>query len=81
MADTSSRSTARADRYEVRAVWKDSTDAMVSQSVEQFDLQPMLERGPDLFGVYVVYGGHVEDHATRAKAETHADQLNGGDRS
>lgn len=77
MADTRARSAARSDRYEVRAVWKDGNDAMASQAVEHFDHQPMLQRAPDLFGVYVIYGGHVEDHATRDKAETHASQLNG----
>lgn len=67
----------RPPSFEVRAVWKDGPDALVSQSVEQFDMQPMFERAPELFGVYAVYGGHVEDHATRAAAETHAGQLNG----
>lgn len=71
----------RPARYEVRAVWKDGADSMVSQAVEQFDMEPMLERTPDLYGVYVVYGGHVEDHPTRAAAETHAGQINGEVRS
>lgn len=67
--------------YEVRAVWREKGEAMSSQAVEHFDSQPMLERAPDLFGVYVIYGDHVQDHATRALAEKHAGELNGADRS
>lgn len=71
----------RPDRYEVRAVWRDGVDVLVSQSIEQFDHQPMREYAPDLFGVYVIYGGHVEDHPLRSAAETHAAELNDAVRS
>lgn len=67
--------------YEVRAVWTSEARAMVSQAVELFDHKPLLQRAPDLFGVYVTYGGHVEDHPTRAAAETHLGQLIGPVRS
>lgn len=66
----------RADRYEVRAVWKAGAE-LISQGLEMFDTEPLRQRAPDLFGVYVIYGSHVQDHKTRAAAETHAGELNG----
>lgn len=71
----------RPARYELRAVWKFPHGLCHSQPVPQFDVEPMYERKPDAFGVYEVYGYHVEDFGERAEAQTHADRLNGCDQS
>lgn len=79
MSTTNPTPAAKRAIYEVRAVWiaGEHCEHFVSQPTELFDRRPMLKRTPDKFGVYTYGGAPVEDHETRAEAETHAGQLNG----
>jgi hypothetical protein len=56
----------------VRAVWDVAGNACESQTLADFDKEPLLQRAPDHYGVYWDRAGELEwidDYASRTAAE------------